>query len=65
MVFMNKNAIATQLAELGQEEVRLMRKLVKVQRKRCKLLSDCIPGAGLDDGVVTLAAGPKDPPADD
>jgi len=57
---MDKNAIATELADLGQEEARLMRKLAKVQRKRCKLLSDCIPDAGLDDGVVTAATEPKD-----
>jgi len=62
---MDKNAIATELADLGQEEARLMRKLVKVQRKRCKLLSDCIPDAGLDDGVMAAAALPKERPEDD
>lgn len=33
-----KELIAKELAELGREEARLMRKLAKVQAKRCKLL---------------------------
>jgi hypothetical protein len=45
---MDKNEVARELAELGHEEARLMRKLAKVQAKRCKLLSSCIDEAGLD-----------------
>lgn len=64
---MNNNAIATELAELGQEEARLMRKLVKVQKRRCKLMTDaaCHPAAGLEPDVVTAAALPKKRPNDD
>jgi len=64
---MNRNEIAKELAELGQDEARHMRKLAKVQARRCKLLSEvaCHPDAGLSPDVVALAAGPKTPPADD
>jgi len=78
---MDKNAIATQLAELGQEEARNeaegarldklkaenRRERRQIQRRRCKLLTDaaCHPDAGLSPDVAALAAGPKDPPADD
>lgn len=56
---MDKNAIAAELAELGQEEARLMRKLAKVQAKRCKLLTGCIPD-DLDAPVALAATAPKD-----
>jgi|GEM_PF-5610694 len=64
---MNRNEIAKELAELGQDEARLMRKLAKVQARRCKLLSEvaCHADAGLEPDVVTLAAVPKERPADD
>lgn len=57
---MDNNAIAKELAELGQEEARLMRKLAKVQAKRCKLLTSCIDEAGLDDGTASAARARKD-----
>lgn len=59
---MNRNEIAKELAELGREEARLMRKLAKVQAKRCKLLSDvaCNPDTGLEPGTVAAASAPKD-----
>lgn len=56
---MDKNAIASELAELGQEEAKLMRKLAKVQGKRCKLLSSCIPD-DLDEPALKMASAPKD-----
>jgi len=78
---MNRNEIAKELAELGQDEARNeaegsrldklqaenRRERRKIQRRRCKLLSDaaCHPDAGLSPDVVTLAAVPKERPADD
>lgn len=73
---MNKNEIASQLAELGQEEARLhaeesalIIELGKnrqarraLVRKRCKLLRDvaCHPDTGLDPAVTAKANEPKD-----
>jgi len=59
---MNRNEIAKELAELGQDEARLMRKLAKVQARRCNLLSDVArhADAGLEPGIVTAATEPKD-----
>lgn len=72
---MNKNEIAKELAELGQEEARLHveetdlnMQLAKnrqarraLARKRCKLLRDvaCHPDAGLDPDVTAKANEPK------
>lgn len=73
---MNKNEIASQLADLGQEESRLHVEetdlnvqLAKnrqarraLARKRCKLLRDvaCHPDTGLDPAVTAKANEPKD-----
>jgi hypothetical protein len=57
---MDKNEVARELAGLGQEEARLMRKLAKVQAKRCNLLSSCINEAGLDDETLSAARASKD-----
>jgi len=78
---MNRNEIAKELAELGQDEARNeaegsrldklqaenRRERRKIQRRRCKLLSSvaCHPDAGLSPDVVALAAVPKERPADD
>lgn len=59
---MNRNDVANELAELGRDEARLMRKLAKLQARRCKLLSDiaCHPDAGLDPVVAASTTEPKD-----
>lgn len=57
---MDKNAIARELTELGQDEAQLMRKLAKVQAKRCKLLSSCIDESGLDGDTASAARASKD-----
>ena len=57
---MDKNEIATELAELGQEEARLMRKLAKVQAKRCKLLCDHGEGIGVSPETMETARARKD-----
>jgi len=53
------NDIAKELAELGQDEARLMRKLAKVQARRCKLLCDHGPSVGVDTAALAASA-PKD-----
>lgn len=59
---MDKNAIAKELAELGQAEAKLMRKLMKVQKRRCEMLSAiaCSDDAGLEPDVAAAASAPKD-----
>lgn len=59
---MNKDKIAKEVADLGQEEAALMRALLKVQAKRCKLLSEvaCHADTGLSPDVSAAAVAPKD-----
>jgi hypothetical protein len=59
---MNKDKIAKELAELGQEESRLMHALIKVQKRRCKLLSEvaCHADTGLEPDVAAASIAPKD-----
>lgn len=64
---MNKDKIAQELADLGRDEARLMRKLIKVQARRCELLSEvaCHADTGLSPDVSAAAVAPKDPPPND
>jgi hypothetical protein len=57
---MDHNEIAKELAALGRDEARLMRRLAKVQAKRCKLLSGLAPQAGLSPDVEAQSIAPKD-----
>lgn len=57
---MDKNAIAKRLAALGHQEAACTRQLIRIQAERCRLLSDAIPDAGLDDDTVIAASAPKD-----
>ena len=61
---MDKNAIAKELTDLGQTEAKLMRKLIKVQKRRCAIhqqIAGCAE-AGLDDGTIAAARAPKNEP---
>lgn len=59
---MNKDKVAQELADLGRGEARLMRKLIKVQARRCELLSEvaCHADTGLSPDVSAAAVAPKD-----
>ena len=56
---MDKNAVVRELAKLGQEEAILMRKLARVQGRRCNLLSSCIPD-DVNATTIRAASAPKD-----
>lgn len=64
---MSRDKVAQELADLGRDEARLMRKLIKLQKRRCELLSEvaCHADTGLSPDVAAAAAGPKNPPPND
>lgn len=66
---MDRNAIASEVTELGARENRItrhvrqkMRELSAIQKRRCELLTHvaCHPDAGLDTPTVAAASAPKD-----
>jgi hypothetical protein len=57
---MDPNKTALALAELGCKEARLMRNLMKLQKRRCRLLTDAAPHAGLEPDVAAQSVAPKD-----
>lgn len=64
---MERDKIAQELADIGQEEARLMRKLIKLQKRRCDVLSSvaCHTETGLSPDVSAAAVAPKNPPPND
>jgi hypothetical protein len=53
------NADAAEAIKLGEEEARLMRKLLQVQAKRCKLLQKHGAALGISPELAARGAEPK------